>query len=57
MLSQTDENEFQGDFIYLFNLFAFSGPHLRHTEVPRLGVESELQPLCLQPQLMATPDP
>ena len=25
-------------------LFAcFSGPHLQHTEVPRLGVESELQ--------------
>ena len=29
-------------FIYLFvYLFFFSGPHLQHVEVPRLGVESE----------------
>ena len=26
-----------------FFVFAFLGPHLRHMEVPRLGVESELQ--------------
>ena len=33
------------DFILLllFSLFAFSGPHPRHMEVPRLGVEPELQ--------------
>ena len=46
----------------------FLWPHLQHMEVPRLGVESELQLLAyanarselyLQPtlQLMATPDP
>ena len=29
-------------FIYLF-LVLFLGPHLRHMEVPRLGIESELQ--------------
>ena len=28
-------------FIYLF-IFVFSGLHLQHIEVPRLGVESEL---------------
>ena len=28
-------------FFFLF--FCFLGPHLRHTEVPRLGVELELQ--------------
>ena len=27
----------------IFFLFFFSGPHLRHMEVPRLGVESKLQ--------------
>ena len=27
-------------------LLIFLGPHLRHMEVPRLGVESELQPLA-----------
>ena len=30
-------------FIYLFSLFR---PHPWHMEVPRLGVESELQPLA-----------
>ena len=31
-------------FIYLFiYLFSFLGPHLQHMEVPKLGVESELQ--------------
>ena len=29
--------------IYLFIYFVFLGPHLRHMEVPRLGVRSELQ--------------
>ena len=58
-------------FIYLF-IFVFLGLYLRHMEVPRLGVKSELQLLayttatalwdlepCLQPtpQLTATPDP
>ena len=29
------------------NIFCFLGPHLQHTEVPRLGVKSELQlPAC-----------
>ena len=55
--------------VYFF--FCFLGPHLRHMEVPRLGVELERQLLAyamhskvgsephLQPtpQLMATPDP
>ena len=55
-------------FIYLF--ICFLGLHLRHMEVPRLGVESELQlpaytshsnagsepHLRPIPQLMATPD-
>ena len=39
---------FFGDF------FVFLGPHLQHMEIPRLGVESELQ-LRLQPlQIQAT---
>ena len=32
-------------FLFYFILFCFLGPHLQHTEVPRLGVESELQRL------------
>ena len=59
-----------GNFFFFF--FAFLGPHPLHMEVPRLGVESDLQlpayataiatpdPSCvcdLQPQLTATPDP
>ena len=28
---------------HVFVCFFFLGPHLRHTEVPRLGVGSELQ--------------
>ena len=32
--------------IYLFFLFCFLGPHPRHVEVPRLGVELELQLLA-----------
>ena len=35
---------FCGVFIYLF--IVFLGLHLRHMEVPRLGVESELQLLA-----------
>ena len=33
-------------FIYLFIYFVFLGPHPWHMEVPRLGVESELQLLA-----------
>ena len=29
-------------FIFLFFCFLFLGPHLRHMEAPRLGVDSEL---------------
>ena len=29
-----------------FFLYCYLGPHLRHTEVPRLGVESELHLLA-----------
>ena len=32
--------------LLFFFFFWFLGPHLRHMEVPRLGVESELQPLA-----------
>ena len=37
-----------------FVLFCFLGPHLRHMEIPRLGVESELQ---LPTYTTATQDP
>ena len=30
---------------FLFVCFAFLGPHMQHIEIPRLGVESELQVL------------
>ena len=58
-------------FVFFFFFLLFLGLLLQHMEVPRLGVESELQPpaytgatatldpsLSLQPtpQLMATPD-
>ena len=33
------------DFYYIF-IFSLLGPHLQHMEVPRLGVESELQLLA-----------
>ena len=36
--------------------FSFLGPHPRHMEVPRLGVESELQPLAYTTAI-AMPDP
>ena len=42
-------------FIYLFS-FVFLGPHPRHMEVPRLGVQSELQ-LMAYATATATPDP
>ena len=36
---------------FLFSFFCFLGPNLRHMEVPRLGVKSELQlPATPQPQ-------
>ena len=41
-------------FIYLF-VFCFLGLHLQHMEVPRLGVESELQ-LLAYPTAMAKSD-
>ena len=57
----------------IFVFLSLLGPLLRHMEVPRLGVESELQPPAYArapatrdpslfcnlhtPQLMATPDP
>ena len=42
-------------FLFFFN-FCFLGPHLWHTEVPRLGVESQLQ-LLAYTTAIATPDP
>ena len=44
-------------FVSLFiSLFCFSGPHLRHMEVPRLGVKSELQlPDCTTATTMKDP--
>ena len=41
---------------FFFFLVCFSGPHLRHMEVPRLGVESELQ-LPAYTTATATRDP
>jgi len=36
-------NEIHGGFLFCFCVFLpFLGPYLRHMEVPRLGVESEL---------------
>ena len=57
----------QEAFFFFFCFFSFLGPHPQHTEVPRLGVESELQLLayttmpdsshiCDLPQLTATQD-
>ena len=40
----------------IFIYFCFSGPHLQHTEVPRLGFELELQ-LLAYATAIATPDP
>ena len=44
---------FHMDFFFFF---VFLGAHLRHTEVPSLGVESELQ-LLAYTTATATPDP
>ena len=40
----------------LFFFFFFLGPHPRHMEVPRLGIQSELQPLAYA-TATATSDP
>ena len=41
--------------VFFFFFLVFLGPHLRHMEVPRLGVESELQlPASPQPQQRQT---
>ena len=42
--------------LYLCIYLAFVGPHPRHMEVPRLGVQSELQMLNYT-TATATPDP
>ena len=43
-------------FLHFFFFFLlFLGPHSRHMEVPRLGVESELE--LLASAVIATPDP
>ena len=59
-------------YFFFFPFFVFEGPHLLYMEVPRWGLESELQlPACTTasamtdpsricdpaPQLMATLDP
>ena len=41
---------------FSFFFFVFLGPHLRHMEVPSLGVETELQ-LPAYTTAPATPDP
>ena len=46
----TDEPQWE----FLFFFFGFLGPHPQHMEVPRLGVESELQ---LQTYATATTKP
>jgi len=43
-------------FFFFPFVFVFLGSHFRHMEVPRLGVESELQ-LPAYTTAMATPDP
>ena len=62
---------YEGKNTVTFYLFFVLGPHLRHTEVPGLGVKAELQLLAYvtatatqgselslrpTPQLTATPD-
>ena len=39
-----------------FFFFSFLGPHLQHTEIPRLGIKLELQLLAYTPAI-AMPDP
>ena len=43
-------------FYFILFFFFFLWPHLQHMEVPRLGVESELQPLAYT-MATATQDP
>ena len=44
-------------FFFFFVIFlSFLGQHSQHMEVPRLGVQSELQPLA-EAKATATPDP
>ena len=43
-------------FFFFFWSLCLLGPHPRHMEVPKLGVESELQPLVCT-TAAATPDP
>ena len=74
MSAQILLNQFAAFYVIplpFFFFFAFSGPHQQHMEVPRLGVQSELQlpayttttatrdpsPICDLPQLTAMPDP
>ena len=45
----------QKDFVCVCLFVFFSGPHQRHMEVPRLGIESELQ-LPAYATGTATPD-
>ena len=42
-LSSRCSDAFGGPEVFRFVLFCSLGTHLRHMEVPRLGVESELQ--------------
>ena len=43
-------------FTYFLS-FVLSGPHLPHMEIPRLGVQSELQLPAYATRATATPDP
>ena len=45
-----------GLLFFCFLFFVFLGPHWQHVEVPRLGVQSELQ-LPAYTTVTATPDP
>ena len=47
----------KGSFVFVF-VFCFLGPYPQHMEVPRLGVESELQlPSCTTATVMPDPQP
>ena len=46
-----------GFFLFVLFFSVFSGLHQRHREVPRVGVESELQPPLAYTTATATPDP
>ena len=47
---------FQTGCCFFFFLLFFLGPHPQHMDVPRLGVQSELQ-LLVYATVTATPDP